>query len=286
MPPLIRQDDLLVRLVKDVNDIRSALRRVVANIPLYDISNENTPDQIKGDTNNYVPGNFDVLRLNTNAPKTITGFTGGVKGRFLRIFNVGSYEITLSHLSASSAVANQVKSATGFDIILNAGGQIVLYYDITLAKWISAYASNADRISCQLRLSADYTLPDGVFYYVVWGTAVKDTGSFWNAALPDRITIPETGWYNFNIQIGMSNDGSMNDRWVYLVDQRDFVAADGRPGLNDPQPSYINLNRPQYRIKGDYLQVLLMSLQPDPGGTTLYKQSPNSVWTEFNVTKM
>ena len=84
--PALKHDDVLLRLIKDVNDVRSALRRVVATLPLYDIDNENSPAQITANQNNYIPGNYDVLRLTSSAAYTITGITTGVKGRKLRIF--------------------------------------------------------------------------------------------------------------------------------------------------------------------------------------------------------
>lgn len=136
MPLLVRQDDLLMRVIKDLNDIRSSLRRVVANIPLYDISNENTPAQITSDQNNYVPGNFDVLRLSTDAPRTITGLRGGVKGRFIQLFNIGTYPITLSHRSGLSLASNQFSFATGIDNVIMPGSSIKVYYDITKSLWV------------------------------------------------------------------------------------------------------------------------------------------------------
>lgn len=288
MPQLIKQDDLLLRLLKDVNDIRSALRRVVANIPLFDISNENTPAILTASQNNYVPGNFDVLRLSSTTPVTITGFRGGVKGRFLRLFNVGGYEITIAHLSPLSSAGNLVRSATGFDIILPAGGELVLYYDITTGEWRTSYASNADRITVQLRLSAPqtYTDADAAFPPINWNVVVKDTGGFWSAADPSKVTIPETGWYQFTVMI-VWDINSSGSRVLLLQDDAPYrPAQDSRPGLTGVNP-LITLSRPLYRARGS---TMVVKLWQNSGGNLDVLTDDGSivapVFTEFNVVKL
>lgn len=234
MPLLIRQDDLLLRLVKDVNDIRTSLRRTVANLPLYDISNENTPAQIAADQNNYVPGNFDVLRLYSDAPRTITGFSGGVKGRFLRLFNVGIYEISIANNSLSSLASNRVRSSTGLDIVIDAGGELVLYYDFENQRWISSYASSADRKSVELRLIAAQSIPNITYEEIIWTSLVRDTGGFFDPGIPNLITIPETGWYDVNatVTFGISGVGSRRtlvrsfpNTYISLADSRTAVTG-------------------------------------------------------------
>jgi len=200
--PAIRQDQAILRLTKQVNDIWSALRRVTVNLPLFDIANENTPSQITADQNNYVPGNYDILRLESDqAGRTITGFDGGVKGRFLRLFNVGSYEIILAHQSASSDPENRIISPVGFDIVVNAGGEIALYYDSTQEKWRSSYSSNAERISAEVRLTADYSVADATYTGIQWDDEISDTGNFWSAGDPFYFVIPETGWYYLECEV-------------------------------------------------------------------------------------
>lgn len=115
---VIRDKRLLLRLLKDINDIRSALRRVTVNLPLYDINNENTPDQITADQNNYVIGNYDALRLSSDAARTITGLNRGVKGRSLRIFNIGSFAITLAHQDANSTAEYRFKFSNSRNAVL------------------------------------------------------------------------------------------------------------------------------------------------------------------------
>lgn len=130
----IRNNDVLLRLVKDVNDIRAALRRVVANLPLYDIANENTPATLSTNQNNYVPGNYDVLNLSSNASVNITGISGGVKGRSLTLHNVGSYNIIFKNESSLSLSANRFDM--GYDVVIRPNDAITFYYNSTLLKWI------------------------------------------------------------------------------------------------------------------------------------------------------
>lgn len=134
--PLPRQDDIVLRLIKDVNDIRSALRRVTANLPLFDIANENTPDSIASDQNNYTPGNYDILRLVSLSNISITGISNGKKGRRLQIFNVGSYSISLSHQSSGSLAANRFKFVNDSDFIIPPNGNALIYYDETASRWV------------------------------------------------------------------------------------------------------------------------------------------------------
>lgn len=260
MPLLIRQDDLILRLVKDVNDIRSLLRRTVANLPLFDISNEDSPEQITSNQDDYVPGNFDVLRIYSDAPRTITGFRGGVKGRFLRLFNVGNYEITIAASSGSSSYENRVVSPTGFDMIINAGGELLLYYDINAQHWISSYSSNADRISCELALSGDQSIPFDTYTEIQWTSVVKDTGGFFDSALPNIITMPESGWYHIDCEIV----------WEFKINTNIYIAAlesipatyfsvvDSRPGNQEAFPVLVSMGRTVYLPKGitAHIQVL------------------------------
>lgn len=207
--PAIRSDTTILRLIKDVTYIRSILNRVTVNLPLFDISNENSPAQITADQNNYVPGNYDLLKISSDqAGRTITGFRGGIKGRFLRLFNVGSYEIYLANQDAGSNPENRIISPTGFDIIINAGGEIVLYYDSTQQRWISSYSSNADRISCELELSGNQSLPNASYEVLSWGSVITDTGGFFNAGTPTLITIPESGWYYLQGIVIYDNNGT------------------------------------------------------------------------------
>lgn len=290
MPLPIRQDDLLLRIIKDLNDIRSSLRRVVGNIPLFDISNENTPDEIQVDQDNYVPGNFDILRLSANAPHTITGFRGGTKGRFLRLFNVGLHEITLAHLSLSSDLGNRINSPTGFDIVISPNGELVLYYDFTNSQWITSYASNANRVSCKLHLSNFFTVANADFAFppIPWDLVDVDTGGFHDPANPTYITFPQTGFYEINVLIMWDfcaawNTGSYSQ--IFLRDDTGVVVASDRRTFPNGGALDICLTRTIYRTKGSKMYVRVWQ-STGAALDILYLGDANAVMTEFNVTSL
>lgn len=123
-------DQILKRLLR----LESA-QRAGTGFPSFDLSSENTPAQITANTNDYDPGNYDVLRLSSDAVRTITGFSGGMKGRWLFLWNVGSFSITLSHQSGSSMATNRILSSTGASVTLAPNGKAELYYDFTTKRW-------------------------------------------------------------------------------------------------------------------------------------------------------
>lgn len=135
--PAIRHDDLLLRLLKRVEEISAALRRVTVNLPLYDVANENTPAQLTANQNNYVIGNYDILRLSANKTVRITGLRGGIKGRSLRIYNIGDNALLLPDQDAGSDAENRFKFPEGRIGYIGPGSSLELYYDSTAQKWIS-----------------------------------------------------------------------------------------------------------------------------------------------------
>jgi len=130
-------NDLMMQLIKDINELRAEIKRLSVNQPIYDVANENTPAQLTTNQNNYDIGNYDILRMSSSVAVSITGFTGGVKGRLLRIFNVGSYAITLVYQSASSSAANRFRFANGTSAIIVPDSNVTLYYDSTLQRWVA-----------------------------------------------------------------------------------------------------------------------------------------------------
>jgi len=147
MPRAVRQDDLLLRVLKDLADVRSALRRVVSVLPLFDIDNENTPALLTANQDDYNPGNYDVLRLESNKIVFISGISRGIKGRKLRLFNVGEdYSIVLKDGSTDSVPANRFSFQRGTSPVylleIPPLSSVQLYYDSTLQRWLSLRETN------------------------------------------------------------------------------------------------------------------------------------------------
>jgi hypothetical protein len=99
---------------------------------------ENSPAQITANQNDYAIGSYSVLRLTSNGSYNITGFAGGVQGKFLYIINVNAYgsgrNLTLKHNQTSSS-ANRIYTPGGTDFVLSPGGAAILWYDSTDTKW-------------------------------------------------------------------------------------------------------------------------------------------------------
>lgn len=100
-----------------------------------------SPSQLTADQNNYNPTGFDgafVLRLDSDANRTITGFTytsGNYPVLRKQITNIGAYTITLAHSSTSSSTANRIVTPTGAAYPIASGASIDLWYDATISRW-------------------------------------------------------------------------------------------------------------------------------------------------------
>lgn len=105
--------------------------------------------------NDYSPGTTTTLRLNPSANITITGFSGGVDGRFLLVENTSSsFTVTLSNASGSSQTANQLSNG-GNALVLTAGGSALYQYDTLNTVW---------RLISFTPTSSDFTLSRNVTF--------------------------------------------------------------------------------------------------------------------------
>lgn len=267
--PVIRSNDLLTRLVKDVNDIRSALRRTVANLPLFDIDNENTPAQLTADQNNYVPGNYDVLRLSSSQAVNITGMSGGIKGRKLKIFNDGDYPITLIHQSGLSSLGNRFRFSSRFDSPVPPQASMVVYYDESNSVWVDADRTASGVVMAETLNVASQSVST-VFQQNALGAIVRDRYGFVDLA-NNKITIAFSGVYIIDVSYPLTADpfdtytfygftrlnGSelRTSRWtVYLLDEAGSAEA-----------CYVH-----YLSRGDYLTFhRLRSSSPVPSSFNL-----------------
>lgn len=111
-------NDTLERMYLDIQDLKAEIRRLSAQKPPYQILNYNVPAALVADQNNYDIGDFAFLFLQAAAPRTITGFAGGITMRQLRVFNLGAAAITLAHQSASSLAANRFYIPGGSNLVM------------------------------------------------------------------------------------------------------------------------------------------------------------------------
>jgi hypothetical protein len=97
-----------------------------------------SPAQITANQNNYNPTDLStsaILRLSTDASRTLTGLAGGSDGRVVVIHNVGSFDLVLAHESGSSTAANRFVLPGAASLTLAANTAAVLQYDATSSRW-------------------------------------------------------------------------------------------------------------------------------------------------------
>lgn len=101
-----------------------------------DISNTvASPAQLTADQNDYALASGDILRISSSAARNITGIVATTGGDARLLVNVGSFDITLKHQSASSTAANRFLCAGASDYTLSAGASAPVVYDATSAGW-------------------------------------------------------------------------------------------------------------------------------------------------------
>lgn len=109
-----------------------------------------SPTQINANTNNYAPTSnttASIIRINTDAVRTITGFNAGVSGRVVTFINIGSFAINFTNDDASSTAANRFKLSSP-TVVIPPNGAISFWYDTTQARWVglSSPSTSADVI--------------------------------------------------------------------------------------------------------------------------------------------
>ena len=112
----------------------------------FALTGDISPSQITADQNNYNPTGLStasVLRLTSDASRSITGLSGGAEGRILILLNRGSNDIVLKHESASSTAANRFKFSTSSDLTLTPGAGIELIYDATDSRWLPVFQTGS-----------------------------------------------------------------------------------------------------------------------------------------------
>jgi hypothetical protein len=92
----------------------------------------------------------------------ITGFTGGVDGRIVTIFNnstTGAIQLYDANFSVSpSAAANKILTGTGSNAVIYGNGSVTLRYDGAKAKWIVQSSTYTDGLSLVTAGSGPWTV--------------------------------------------------------------------------------------------------------------------------------
>jgi len=117
------------------------------------------PAQITADQNNYNPTDLhlaEVLYLDLDANRTITGLAGGADNRELTIHNASAFRLTLANASVSSSAANRFAFAS--DVVVRAGTSLRLLYVAALSRWIALGRADLSISS----LPEDFNLPGDI----------------------------------------------------------------------------------------------------------------------------
>ena len=105
----------------------------------------NLPQGISHDvdltTNKAVNYNFDGGSLNG---AIISGFTGGVDGRIITIFNNGTSAIQLYNEAAGSVEQNRILTGNGNPAVVFQNGSVSMRYDGQKMRWTVASSNKAD----------------------------------------------------------------------------------------------------------------------------------------------
>lgn len=96
---------------------------------------ENSPSTVTGDTDDWAPGAYGLIRVESDGVYNITGMVAGAGGQMCVILNTTANPLTFMDEDASSAEANRFHSTDGSDIQLLNGEMMFCIYDTTSDRW-------------------------------------------------------------------------------------------------------------------------------------------------------
>lgn len=119
-------------LLEQTRKVAIALRQVISERPTGK-KLADTPAQITADQDDYAQGETDVLRVSTDASRTINGFDYQGSRDFWLI-NVGSFNVVLADQAGTSEAQNRIELLSG-NVTLTPNQSAHLWYDETTARW-------------------------------------------------------------------------------------------------------------------------------------------------------
>ena len=127
------------RAIEDrIGDIESRISLLFTTIGTLALGEQDI-SLVNGANNDIGAGYAAYVRISgPSASFSITGISGGERGRILLIRNTTAQQMTIANQSGSSAAANRIITQTAADLVLTgANGQsAVLVYDATTERWI------------------------------------------------------------------------------------------------------------------------------------------------------
>lgn len=95
----------------------------------------NRPATLTATVNNYAHNNADIIYLNADANRIITGLVAAVDGTVKLLINASLYTITLDHQDVASNPENRFMVPFGSDYVLQPGYSITIVYDSNALRW-------------------------------------------------------------------------------------------------------------------------------------------------------
>lgn len=93
------------------------------------------PATLTATVNNYAHNNADIIYLNADANRIITGLASATDGTVKLLINSSLYTITLDHQDTNSNPENRFMVPFGSDYVLQPGYSITIVYDSNALRW-------------------------------------------------------------------------------------------------------------------------------------------------------
>lgn len=127
--PKNKYPDTPVKVFQNDNDLNDSINRMR-------FLSDFTPSTITANSNDYDTGSYNVLRLATDvSTRTITGFSGGRRGRWFMAVDIGTNTVVIANESASSVARNRVITGSGGSLTLQSLDTVFFWYDDTSSRW-------------------------------------------------------------------------------------------------------------------------------------------------------
>lgn len=213
-----------------------------------------TPAQITTNQNDYNPTGFskaDVVRLDSDASRNLTGFDAGAIVTRKELINVGSFDIVLKHQDAGSSAANRIITPEGVDRVLATGESLEVYYDSTTSRWriLNEYTRNVTPLSpSQITANQNDYNPTGFSRAGVLrldSDASRDITGFDAGAIVYRKQLVNVG--SFNLVLKHQDAGSSAANRIITPEGVDRVLAPG-----ESVEIYYDATTTRWRVLNEY----------------------------------
>lgn len=123
-------DRIIEELARDILALKQEVERISKLTPLYEIKNNKLYADLTADQNNFALDNYDFIKLNPTANRTIHGITNGTMGRMLFLRNLSnSFTISFTHQNAAATVGNRIVTGSSGTIVLGVRQTAIFLYD-------------------------------------------------------------------------------------------------------------------------------------------------------------